>query len=73
MHSISDLMAFCRKTTGDIPAKLVVCSNTTTSPIMKMTSPLCILVLMMTSCLGRINDCGRLQNVSLCKWQHFMK
>ena len=26
MHSISDLTTFCRKTTGDVPAKLVVCA-----------------------------------------------
>jgi hypothetical protein len=25
MHSISDLTTFCRKTTGDVPSKLVVC------------------------------------------------
>jgi len=26
LHSIYDLTTFCRKTTGDVPAKLVVCS-----------------------------------------------
>ena len=27
MHSISDLTTFCRKTTGEVPAKLVVMSQ----------------------------------------------
>ena len=26
LHSIYDLTTFCRKTSGDVPAKLVVCS-----------------------------------------------
>jgi len=30
MHSISDLTTYCRRTTGDVPAKLVVCQFNTT-------------------------------------------
>lgn len=32
MHSISDLTTFCRKTSGDVPAKLVVSSSFSSSP-----------------------------------------
>lgn len=31
MHSISDLTTFCRKTTGDVPPKLVVCIHSLSS------------------------------------------
>ena len=33
MYPISDLTAFCRKTTGDVPPKLVVCAYLTVCAI----------------------------------------
>lgn len=56
MHSISDLTTYCRKTSGDVPAKLVV-------------SPSHFLLPLLTHFTGCIHHRRRFENVSFCETQ----
>lgn len=53
LHSIYDLTTYCRKTAGDVPAKLVVCSHSIQlTPSLVTSSPF----LTTSSAIGRFND-----------------